>query len=90
MEKERGYTVCRNGRLKKGIEVKGDAHSVSIPTKCPSGSKPVALFHTHPGPPPFGSLTPSPLDIKTMHEKGLPICIKAGNKIKCYRPKKRP
>ncbi len=84
MEKERGYTLCRNGKLKKGIEVKGDAHSVAIPIVCPTGSKPAGLMHTHPG----GSLELSPQDIKTMHEKGLPVCVKAGNKIKCYRPKK--
>ncbi len=81
-DKERGYTVCRNGKLKKGIEVKGDAHSVSIPINCPAGSKPAALMHTHPS----GSLQLSPRDIKTMHEKGLPVCVKVGNKIKCYRP----
>lgn len=84
-EVERGYTLCKNGRLKKGIEVKGDTNSVSIPIRCPAGSKPAALMHTHPG----GTLTPSPLDIKTMHEKGLPICIRAGNKVKCYKPKQR-
>ena len=84
MEKERGYTFCKNGGPRKGIEVTGDVNSVAIPMSCPPGSKPRALFHTHPG----GSLAMSPLDIKTMREKGLPVCIRAGNKIKCYRPKK--
>lgn len=84
MEKERGYTFCKNGRLRKGIEVKGDAHSVTIPISCPPGSQPRALVHTHPG----GSLKLSPQDIKTMREKGLPVCVRAGNKIKCYRSKK--
>lgn len=84
MEKERGYTVCKNGRLKKGVEVRGESHSVSIPISCPRGSKPAGLVHTHPG----GSLELSPQDIKTMHEKGLPVCVRAGNKIRCYRPKK--
>jgi len=83
-EVERGYTFCRNGKLWKGIEVKGDAHSVSIPIVCPAGSKPAALMHTHPG----GSLDLSPQDIRTMREKGLPVCVRVGNKIKCYRPKK--
>ncbi len=85
MAKERGYTVCRNGRLKKGIEVTGDSHSVAIPISCPTGSKPAALFHTHPG----GSIQMSAQDIKTMNAKGLPVCIRVGDKIKCYRPRKR-
>ena len=85
MEREVGYTVCRNGKLKKGFESKGDAHSVSIPVSCPAGTKPVGLMHTHPG----GSLQLSPQDIKTMHEKKLPVCVRVGNKIKCYRPQKR-
>ena len=85
MEKERGFTVCRNGRLKKGPEVKGDASSVAIPIRCPAGSKPVALMHTHPS----GSLGLSSKDIQTMREKGLPVCVKAGGKIKCYRPSKK-
>lgn len=84
MEKERGYTFCKNGKPRKGIEVTGDANRVSFPIGCPSGSKPRALFHTHPG----GSLQLSPQDIKTMREKNLPVCIRAGNKIRCYRPKK--
>lgn len=84
MTKERGYTYCKNGRPKKGIEVTGDAHSVAIPISCPAGSKPKALVHTHPG----GSLQLSPQDIKTMREKGLPVCVRARNKIRCYRQKK--
>lgn len=85
MKKERGYTACRrNGKLRKGIEVIGDSHNVSIPIVCPPGSKPAGLMHTHPG----GSLQLSPKDIKTMHEKGLPVCIKAGTRIKCWRPKR--
>lgn len=82
--KERGYTFCKNGKPRKGLEVTGDAHSVAIPISCPVGSKPVALVHTHPS----GSLQLSPQDIKTMREKGLPVCVRAGNKIRCYRPKK--
>ncbi len=81
--KERGYTFCKNGKPRKGVEVTGDTHSVAIPISCPAGSEPRALFHTHPG----GTLEMSPQDIKTMREKNLPVCIKAGNKIRCYRPK---
>lgn len=85
MEKERGYTVCKNGKLKKGPEVTGDTSSVAIPIRCPAGSKPAALMHTHPG----GSLELSPQDIKTMRDKGLPVCVKAGGRIKCWRPSKK-
>jgi len=81
---ERGYTVCSNGKITKGKTVIGLPSSVSIPISCPAGSKPAALMHTHPS----GSLELSPQDIKTMREKGLPVCVRAGNKIKCYRPKK--
>ena len=82
---ERGYTVCRNGKITKGQTVVGLPSSVSIPVVCPAGSQPRALFHTHPG----GSLQLSPQDIKTMREKGLPVCIKAGTRIKCYKPRAR-
>lgn len=84
MEKERGFTFCKNGRLRKGPEVIGETHSVVIPVSCPAGSKPRALVHTHPG----GSLQLSPQDIKTMKEKNIPGCVRVGNKIRCYRPKK--
>ncbi len=84
MDKERGYTFCRNGKPRKGPEATGDSHSVAFPISCPAGSKPAALMHTHPG----GSLQLSPQDIKTMHGKNLPVCVRVGNKIKCYRPRK--
>ncbi len=64
MEKERGYTICGNGRLKKGPEVIGEPSRVAIPIACPRGSKPVGLMHTHPG----HSLELSPQDIRTMKE----------------------
>jgi proteasome lid subunit RPN8/RPN11 len=82
MEKERGYTYCSGKR--KGVEVQGGTHSVAIPICCPAGSEPRALFHTHPG----GTIEPSPRDIRTMKEKNLPICIKAGTRIRCYRPRR--
>jgi len=84
-ETERGYTICGGrGGIRKGPEVRGTTNAVAIPIKCPSGSKPVGLMHTHPA----GSLQLSPKDLKTMHEKKIPVCIRAGNKVKCWRPKK--
>lgn len=84
MERERGFTFCKNGRLRKGPEAIGETHSVAIPVSCPAGSKPRALVHTHPG----GSLQLSPQDIKTMKEKNIPVCVRVGNKVRCWRPKK--
>lgn len=85
MAKERGYTVCNNGksRLSRGPQVTGTESTVSIPISCPSGSRPVALFHTHPNGSPISSV-----DIKTMREKKLPVCIKANGKVKCWKSKK--
>ena len=81
---ERGYTFCKGTRPRKGPEVHGGPNSVGFPIACPRGSKPKALFHTHPG----GSLSLSPQDIKTMNNTKLPVCVRVGNKVKCYRPKK--
>lgn len=84
MAKERGYTFCKNGKPTKGIEVTGDSHSVSVPVGCPAGSKPRAIFHTHPS----GSLRPSAQDLKAARRHNLPVCIRAGRKVRCYRPRR--
>ena len=85
MKNERGYTFCKGGgKIRKGPEVTGTPSNVAIPVRCPSGTKPRALFHTHPG----GSIRMSPQDIKTMREKNIPVCVRVGNKVRCYRPKR--
>lgn len=78
MERERGYTVCTKG--KRGRQVVGEPHSVSIPVECPAGSRPRGLFHTHPG----GSLQPSVQDMQAAHQHNLPVCIRVRSKVKCY------
>lgn len=85
MEVERGYTVCDNGtsKLRRGPQVTGTESTIGIPITCPGGSRPVALFHTHPNGTPI-----STRDIATMKEKRLPVCIKARGKIRCWKEKK--
>ena len=78
MERERGYTVCTG--KKRGRQVVGEPHSVSIPVECPAGSRPRALYHTHPG----GSLQPSSQDMQAARQHNLPVCVRAGKRIKCY------
>lgn len=84
MAKERGYTFCKNGKPTKGIETTGTSHSVSFPISCPTGSKPRAIFHIHPS----GSLRPSAQDMKESRRLNLPVCIKAGGRVRCYRSKR--
>jgi len=83
---EYGYVVCKNGKLVKSKTTIGTPTSVSVPVSfsCPAGSKPRAIFHTHPS----GSLQPSAQDMKAAQQHNLPICIRGGKKIKCYRPNK--
>lgn len=84
MARERGYTFCKRGKkLTRGVESTGDAHSVSVSVGCPPRSKPRAIFHTHPS----GSLQPSARDLDAAKQHNLPVCIKAGRKVRCYRPK---
>ncbi len=82
-DNEHGHSLCeRGGVITKGPTVGGDAHSVSIPLKCPKGSRVVGVHHTHPG----GSLSLSEQDKKTAHDKKLSlVCVKARGKTKCYR-----
>lgn len=87
MEREVGFVVCKT---KKGGHIRGKTavgshDAVTIPVKCPPGSKPVAIHHSHPS----GSVQPSSQDIKTAREFNLPVCIRGGRKIKCYKPRRR-
>ena len=82
-DKEYGYPLCQKGKkVTRGPQVTGESHDVSIPLKCPKGSKVVGVHHYHPG----GSLQLSQQDRQTARDKGLEhVCIKGGNKVKCYR-----
>ena len=89
-DREEGYVVCRahRGGLVRGKTVRGEAHSVSIPIKCPPETEIVALHHNHPS----GNINLSRQDIETAREHRIPaICVKVGrngkSRTKCYRVK---
>lgn len=78
--RERGYTHCRGrGRLARGPQAVGSETSVSISVGCPSGTKPAALFHTH-----TRTIKPSAQDMESGRKFNLPVCIRLGQRIKCY------
>lgn len=84
-ENEIGHVVCRDrrGRLFPGPVREGNSHNVDVPVKCPKGSQPVALWHTHPS----GSLQLSDRDIKTGQQFRLPhVCTSNGKPgtTRCY------
>ena len=84
MSEEYGFTLCRspNAKVSSGPRVKGKAHEVSIPLKCPPGSKLIGLHHLHPG----GSLSLSALDKRTAKEHRLEVmCVKGRGRTRCYR-----
>ena len=82
-ERERGYPVCTDGKkITRGPTVNGDRTSVKIPNSCPSGTRRVALFHTHTS----GNIHYSDQDIRAARQTKTPmVCVKANNKVKCYR-----
>jgi len=80
--KERGYLVCKQGRvLLRQNDSEGEAHTVSISTKCSHG-KPVALVHNHNVNP-----DPSPQDIEASKEHRILVCVDFRGKVKCYKAK---
>lgn len=87
---EIGFILCRTrrGRTRAGPICIGDRTSVNVPVKCPAGSRPEALWHTHPS----GSLTLSGQDIQTGQNHGIPhVCVSDGHKgsTKCYKVTRR-
>ena len=89
MEKEWGFGICehtKTGEITRGDTAIGDSHSVTVSLKCSRGSKPIAVHHLHPS----GSTKLSERDIKTGVDKKLKfVCVRGGNKVKCYRIKVR-
>ena len=88
--REIGFLLCKTsrGKVRAGPIMIGDRTSVSIPVGCPAGSRPVALWHTHPS----GSLRLSGQDIKTGEVNGIPhVCVSDGRKgtTRCFRIKRR-
>jgi len=85
--RERSYTVCKSKRgYSRGPTSVGTRDNVGIIVRCPPGSKPVAIFHTHPK----GHPLPSPLDLRTTRQLGVPnICVKTGGKTRCFRVRRK-
>jgi len=87
---EIGFLLCktRRGTVRAGPIQIGDRTSVNVPTGCPVGSRPVALWHTHPS----GALRLSGQDIRAGVDNGIPhVCVSDGRKgsTKCFSMKRR-
>lgn len=68
----------------RGPESTGHAYGVNVDVKCPSGTKPLVLWHTHPR---SGSLHPSDADMKAARENNIPwLCvhIPENGALACY------
>lgn len=88
--KEHGYVVCDCGkgtgeaRLVKGPESEGHQYGVNVDVKCPIGTKPIAIYHTHPG---TGNINPSEADMRAAAQNGIPwlcVAIPETGRIECY------
>ncbi len=80
MPKEKGYLVCRKGRLLiRQNDTEGGEHNVDIIPHCSKG-EPVALVHTHNVNP-----NPSDLDLKTAKERRLIVCVDFRGRVTCYQ-----
>ena len=87
---EIGFLLCktRRGRVRAGPIMIGDRTSVTIPVRCPAGSRPEALWHTHPS----GTLRLSGQDIKTGEVNGIPhVCVSDGRQgsTVCFRMRRK-
>ena len=83
---EEAFTLCQlRDMLLKGREARGpDKWSVNLHVGCPSGGKPIGLFHTHPG----GEPEPSAQDIFEAKRLGmhfLCVSVPEKDKTKCHR-----
>ncbi len=81
-DNEVGYIVCKSGRrLYRGEDNHGKTYSVKIAVKCPGGTVPHALVHTHPS----GNITLSSQDKRAARQHNIPhICVRT-TRVKCYR-----
>lgn len=88
MERECGFLVCetRSGRRIRGPSACGSASNVTIPVRCPPGSRPVALTHNHPS----GNPLLSELDKSTARRFNIAVCTKTRNYgTRCYRVRRK-
>jgi len=86
---EEARTICLRGEhILWGSHADGQSSTrVKLSIRCPSGSSPIGVFHTHPG---SAEPIPSPQDIAEMKRAGLEhLCIKSPEKnlLKCFRIK---
>ena len=82
--REQAFLVCRDGKgeLVSGPVVNGVHDSVDMPTRCPVGTNPVAVFHTHP---PGTPISPSPADVRETEIAGLEfVCVGVKDRVKCH------
>ena len=88
IEVENAKTICQLGQeIFFGSEAKGDSPShVTLPVRCPQGSKPIGTWHSHPG----GVAEPSAQDISEMRRKGFRhMCISSDTETRCYEIRQR-
>jgi len=80
---EIGAPICCNrNRCVLGKISKGSRTRVSVRIKCPEGTKPVGIWHTHPG----GRAEPSEADILNLYNAGLDIsCVTNEKETRCFR-----
>jgi len=77
---EIGAPICCNRRCRLGKISRGTRTRVSVSLECPPGTRPVGIFHTHPG----GRAYPSKADIENLRRAGLRIsCIRSDREFRC-------
>jgi len=83
MEREKACLIClRGNELLLGECNIGDRFSVRLRIRCPEGSIPIGVWHTHPG----GDSIPSSQDIKEARRVGLKfVCVEGSQGLKCFK-----
>ena len=84
--REVGFSLCKDaaGHIVKGPTAVGTANRVSIPIRCPHGSRFYGFYHTHPGS--GSSVQPSEMDIASARSSGAKVtCIETDSRMQCYR-----
>ncbi|MDD5061506.1 MAG: Mov34/MPN/PAD-1 family protein [Candidatus Marinimicrobia bacterium] len=81
---ETAFTICeRNKQLARGTTSAGGKYAVTLDVGCPSGFRPIGIWHSHPN----GVPQPSNADISEMRKLGLRhLCISVPQtgEMKCH------
>ena len=84
---ETAFTICqRNKELVRGNAGAGGKYAVTLDIGCPTGYKPVGIWHSHPN----GVPEPSSADVSEMRKLGLRhLCISVPQtgQMKCHTVK---